>query len=116
MIKNCKDRSRQDCRNAVIPILQNTDVATHTKRFVIISAILLGELLMAIAAETLIIFGEGVYLHNTANDLPKEMKFESGDLRQIYSMAGAHTFAAVTDATASPSTITYDPLATTTAS
>ncbi|KAF1848132.1 uncharacterized protein K460DRAFT_308071 [Cucurbitaria berberidis CBS 394.84] len=116
MIQNCKDKPRQDCRNSVIPILQNTDVTTHTKRFVVISAILLSNLLVAIAAEAFIIFGEGVYLHNTANDLPKEMIINHGDLKQINFMAGAHTFAAVTAATAVPSTVTYNPPATTTAS
>ncbi|KAJ4377484.1 hypothetical protein N0V83_000309 [Neocucurbitaria cava] len=114
MLQNCKDKSREQCRNALNPVLQRTDVTTHTKRFIAISAILLGELLIAIAAETLIIFGEGIYLHNTA-DVPKEIKFDHGDLDQIQSMAGAHTFAAVTGTSGTPSTITYQPPATTTA-
>ena len=114
MVQSCKDKPREECRNALNPLLQKTDITTHTKRFIAISAILLGELLIAIAAETLIIFGEGIYLHNTA-EVPKEIKFDRGNLAQIQSIAGAHTFAAVTGATGAPSTITYRPIATTTA-
>lgn len=114
MLQSCKDKPREECRNALNPMLQRTDVTTHTKRFIAISAILLGELLVAIAAETLIIFGEGIYLHNTA-EVPKEIKFGGGDLAQIQSMAGVHTFAAVTGAIGAPSTITFQTPATTTA-
>lgn len=116
MKHSCKDKDAQQCRNAVIPLLYNTDVLTHTKRFAVVGAIILGLGLAIIISETLLLFGSGAYLGNTASDMPKELHFDRGDLEQIHSIAGAYTFAAVTAATAVPSTITYLPPATSTVS
>jgi hypothetical protein len=111
--QNCKDQSSQECRNAIAPLLQNTDVTTHAKRFVVVGAILFGELLVFTAVEILAFFG--YFQLNTVGNIPQEIKFSHGDLQQIKAMGGANTFAVKADASATPNTVIFQPVATSTA-
>lgn len=106
--QSCNDGQSEGCRKALSDILQKTEVSTHVKRFIPLAAWAFG---VALA----VIITEAVYIYN--HELGKEMKFRPEDLRQIHSMAGAQEIAIVTasDATAVPTTLTYQPPATSTA-
>ncbi|KAF2492915.1 hypothetical protein BU16DRAFT_592780 [Lophium mytilinum] len=100
MIKSCKDKPDDECRNALVPVLHNTDVETHTKRFAVVSAILVGILLSLIVSELFVIFRLG-----TAEP-PKEVKFEYGDMDQIYNIGASSTIAVQQGQDGTPNTIT----------
>jgi exo-beta-1,3-glucanase (GH17 family) len=107
--QKCK-RLSQDCQSALAPLLLNPDISTHTKRFVEVAAVLTAETIGAIVVATLGFLG---YFVGTTKDIPQEVKFNHNDIQQIQAMAGAHTFAVVSDV-GWPSTVTYLPSATAT--
>jgi hypothetical protein len=74
-----------------MPLLQKTDLATHTKRFVVVTAVGILSLMMAVAG----IVWEMNRISSTTKDVPANIKLNHADLTQIQSMAGAKTFAAV---------------------
>jgi hypothetical protein len=94
-----------------MPILQRTDLATHTKRFVIIGTI--GAISLTVAVAAMIIHMGQFY--SSTKDVPSNVKLNYGDLAQIKSMSGAPTFAAVAaTASATPDTVVWQAAATTT--
>lgn len=68
-----------------MPVLHNTDVSAHTKRFVLVSALMLGYLIALVAAEVMILAAEGAYL---ANDVPP-VKLNDYELYKIGQMDGS---------------------------
>jgi hypothetical protein len=92
-----------------MPILHKTDLATHTKRFVVIGAI--GAISLTIAVAAMIIHMGQFY--SSTKEVPSNVKLNHGDLAQIKSMSGAPTFAAVAaTASATANTIVWQPAAT----
>ncbi|KAF2468917.1 uncharacterized protein BDR25DRAFT_372773 [Lindgomyces ingoldianus] len=106
MAANCKDKLQEQCRNALIPVVQNTDISTHVKRLVSVAAILLDWLIDAIIIETIIIFEEKASgALDEPPKPPKELHYSFEDLDRIHSMGLAGTIAIVTSADAKPTTI-----------
>jgi preprotein translocase subunit SecF len=92
-----------------VPLLQKTDLATHTKRFVIIGTLAIIGLLGAVTA---LVIHMGIHYSST-KEVPAHIRLNHADLAQIQSLQGAKTFAAVAaEATASPNTIIVQPTAT----
>jgi hypothetical protein len=84
-------------------------MTTHTKRFLTIGVLFAASGLIAVVAFLL--------AHASPASAPSEIKFDAGDLSQIYSLGGVSTFAAVTSgASAPPATVVYQPPPTATAS
>jgi hypothetical protein len=108
MAHSCQGETpTQECHNALIPILHRTDLATHTKRFVVIGGIAVISLIMAVVA---LVYEMG-RVANT--EVPANIKLNHDDLAQIQSMSGASTIAAVAaEASASPYTVVVQPSAT----
>ncbi|KAH7079685.1 hypothetical protein FB567DRAFT_449769 [Paraphoma chrysanthemicola] len=109
--QSCKrDTPSQECHDALMPILHNTDLGTHTKRFVVIGGVMVISIVVAVVA---IVYEMG---HIANTDVPTHIKLNHADLAQIQSMSGASTIAAVgAEASASPYTIVVQPSATPTA-
>jgi len=108
--KHCQGSElSQQCQDALIPLLQNTDVAAHSKRFVIQAAVAVASVVAALSVVL-----NSYFL--ASGSPPTEVKLDHGDLSQINSMHGAHTFAALgAGATSSPHTLTMKPAPTKTA-
>jgi hypothetical protein len=102
----CGDKPTQACREALTPTLQGTDITTHTKRFLPVLGYLVGGIVVMLAVQ----LGMGFNVWIGKFNVPQEVKFDFGDLVQIQSTGGAHTFAAVLNS--ETSTLTYQPEAT----
>tara|TARA_R110002003_G_scaffold534_19_gene20334 strand:- start:7494 stop:7832 length:339 start_codon:yes stop_codon:yes gene_type:complete len=111
MAQDCRGEGfSQECHNALVPVLHKTDLAAHTKRFVVIGGIAVISLIIAVVA---LVYEMG-RVANT--EVPSNIKLNYKDLAQIQSMSGASTIAAVAaEASAKPYTIAMQPPATPTA-
>jgi hypothetical protein len=78
------------CRERLIPIIQNTDVNTHTKRFVMVTAFVVGEVVMALSY--LLAAGAGAAWLVT--DVPA-VRLSYSDLAQLHDIG--HTDSVVID-------------------
>ena len=103
MVTRCKDKPKDECRAALQPVLHNTDVHKHTKRFVLLAAFLLAELVALVWVESYIIFAEAAYL--ATEEPPRNMKLGVEDLRQIQSIGSASKIAYVTSGGATATTM-----------
>ncbi|KAF2023189.1 hypothetical protein EK21DRAFT_118998 [Setomelanomma holmii] len=110
MAQACRGKGfSQECHDALVPLLYKTDLAAHTKRFVVIGGTAVISLVMAVIA---LVYEMG-RVANT--DVPSNIKLNNNDLVQIQSMSGASTIAAVAaEPSAKPYTVALQPSATTT--
>lgn len=105
--KSCGDASTQQCRDALTPLLQSSEVTQHVKRFVPFLPFVVG---IGIALVLNLLLGTaGV----SRNGPPQEIKLNNVDLAQIQTLGGASTIAVVSDG-AAPSTVSFAPAVTTT--
>ncbi|KAH7071451.1 hypothetical protein BKA63DRAFT_568584 [Paraphoma chrysanthemicola] len=111
MSQSCRDQGfSQECHNALVPLLDKTDLAAHTKRFVVIGGLAIISLIIAVVA----LVYEMARIGTT--EVPSNIKLNYKDLAQIQTMSGASTIAAVApDASNKPYTITLQPPTTPTA-
>ncbi|KAF1836060.1 hypothetical protein BDW02DRAFT_596727 [Decorospora gaudefroyi] len=97
--QKCKTQQGEDCRHALSTAFSQTDISTHLKRYFILLAWAIGIALGGLIAQYYL-------MQDTA--MPEQIKFRLGDLSQIKSLAGAPTFAVVSnsDGDATPTTLT----------
>jgi hypothetical protein len=109
--KACNTKSyAQDCENSLVSIIQQTDLAPHTKRFgpfALLALLSLGALIAVIWQEH--------HIQSTKLEVPEVVNLGKGDIAQVISMSGAPTFAvAQAGGSATPYTVTWQPPATST--
>jgi hypothetical protein len=109
--KACNGKSySQDCENSLVSVIQQTDLAPHSKRFgqfAVLAILGLGALIAVIWQEH--------HIQSSKLEVPEIIRLDKGDVAQVVSMAGAATFAvAQAGATAAPYTVTWQPPATST--
>jgi hypothetical protein len=90
MGQDCKGKNRDACRDRVVPLLQNTDIDTHAKRFIIVAATM-GVLLALVTFEVLVLAVEASML-NAQHDIPA-VKYEYTDLAQMQDIGHSQDFA-----------------------
>jgi hypothetical protein len=95
------------CRERLMPILQNTDLHTHTKRFILITAFVIGDVvasvsyLLSVAAAAAAGAGTGAWL---ASEVPA-VRLSYSDLAQIHDSGKANKIAIQQGTDATPTTI-----------
>ncbi|KAF1954802.1 hypothetical protein CC80DRAFT_475507 [Byssothecium circinans] len=96
--------NQEACRNRLIPILDNTDIHTHAKRVILISAFLAFELIWATAY--IITAAAAVGAAWLASESPA-VKYEYSDLDQLHQLGGTDKVGVVmeNDPDAPPATI-----------
>ncbi|KAF2006485.1 hypothetical protein P154DRAFT_481232 [Amniculicola lignicola CBS 123094] len=109
---NCKDDNTEKCRNAIIPVVQSTDVSHHSKRFLFM---LIGAGLALLVAELITIYVMSKTIEGQAP--PDAVHFTPSDLHQIEALGNANTVAieAYVAESTSIATITVTPTPTPTA-
>jgi hypothetical protein len=110
--EKCKAQTfTQECQNALTEVLHTTDVAAHTKRFVVAVGLLVGAGVVALVGVIL----QMARIQSGTKDLPVNSKLNHGDIAQVKTMVGASTFAAVTAGPSpTPQTMTVQPATTST--
>ncbi|KAH7079690.1 hypothetical protein FB567DRAFT_533126 [Paraphoma chrysanthemicola] len=100
----------QDCHNALMPVIQDSNIAAHTKRFVVIGGLAIISGIIGIVALL-------IEMGRIANyEVPQDIKLNHNDLVQIQSIGGASTYAAIAaETTAIPHTVSWKPSTTTAA-
>jgi hypothetical protein len=104
MIKSCKGKSDEECRNALVPLFYSTDAVTHTKRFVPLALWAIGLIFTVMIGQPV---GDAAYLGN--KEPPQEVKFEYGDMDQIYEIGTATKIAIQTGEATSTITVPAAP-------
>jgi hypothetical protein len=90
MGQDCKGKDRDACRDRVVPLLQNTDIDTHAKRFLLVAASM-GVVLALVTFEVLALAVEENRL-NARDEIPA-VKYEYTDLGQMYDIGHSQNFA-----------------------
>ncbi|KAH5350513.1 hypothetical protein HBI48_165330 [Parastagonospora nodorum] len=102
MGNDCKAKP-DDCRKRLTPIIHNTDIGTHSKRFILVTSFLVGSIITVTVSLLIAAAAVGI-AWETAQNIPS-VKYEYSDLTQIGDMDDSDTFAFKTGPAADPTTI-----------
>ncbi|KAF1962964.1 hypothetical protein CC80DRAFT_434319 [Byssothecium circinans] len=103
MGNDCKT-DPEACRKRLTPVIHNTDIGTHSKRFILVSAFLVGAI-VKVTVELLVTAAVVGTVWLAAENIPS-VKYEYSDLDQMHDMGDSDTFAVKQGPAANPSTIT----------
>ncbi|KAH5075895.1 hypothetical protein HBH95_126740 [Parastagonospora nodorum] len=99
---DCKEKA-EDCRKRLTPVFHNTDIGTHSKRFILVTSFLVGAIIN-VTVQLLITAAALGIAWEAAQNIPS-VKYEYSDLTQIHDMGNSDTFAIQKGPTADPTTI-----------
>ena len=99
---NCKEEP-DECRERLVPVLHNTDIGTHSKRFVLFGTVQLGIMAATLTAELLVIAAVAALI---AYEAIPAVKYEYSDMDQIHDTGSAQTIAVQQGPDADAKTIT----------
>ncbi|KAH5421018.1 hypothetical protein HBI46_082250 [Parastagonospora nodorum] len=101
---DCK-ANPEDCRKRLIPVIHNTDIGTHSKRFILITSFLVGAI-VRVTVSLLVAAAVTGIVWEAAGNIPS-VKYEYSDLAQIQDMGNSNKFAVRPGPAAEPTTVDF---------
>jgi len=101
---DCK-ANPEDCRKRLTRVIQNTEIGTHSKRFILVTSFLVGAI-VKVTVELLVAATIAGIAWEAAQNIPS-VRHEYSDLTQIQELGNADTFAIRPGPSANPTTVNF---------